>query len=235
MAKKLYEYKSLQLEVKDVDASTGTVSGYFSAFNVADSYNDIMMPGAFTKTIQEQGPMSSRPRIKHLLNHDVSMPIGRLTTLKEDDYGLYYESQIGKNAAGEDYRKMIESGLITEHSIGFITIQSSYNKETDIRQLNEVKLFEGSSLTGWGVNQYTPLIGMKSAEEIDGRIKRLEKFCRNTDATDETIEMLLLEVRQLQQALTEVKQATPAADKAQVPEAKATTLDASLITAYLSL
>ena len=76
---------------------------------------------------------------------------------------------------------------------------------------------------------------MKSAEEIDGRIKRLEKFCRNTDATDETIDMLLLEVRQLQQALTEVKQATPAADEAQVPEAEATTLDASLITAYLSL
>ena len=235
MARKLYEYKSLQLEVKDVDSSSGVVSGYFSAFNIEDSYKDVMMPGAFTKTIMEQGPYSKRPRIKHLMNHDVSMPIGKITELKEDSYGLYYESKPGTNNAGQDFMKMVESGLITEHSIGFITIQSSYNRETEIRQISEVKLFEGSSLTGWGVNQYTPLLGVKTTEEIDQRIKRLEKFCRNTDATDETIEMLLLEVRQLQQALQEAKQTTPAAVEAQVPEVMQTKLDAALITAYLSL
>lgn len=232
--KPVYQYKKTDLSIKDIDTKIGIVTGYFSAFNVKDSARDIVKPGAFAKTIMEQGPDSTHPRIKHLLNHDVSMPIGKLTMLKEDAYGLYYESKIGSNAAGKDFIEMVDSGLITEHSIGYRTIKENKVGEENgmgIYELLEIKLGEGSSLTGWGVNQWTPLTGTKSESEIYDRIKKLEKFCTNSTATDETIELLLLEIKQLNQYIIDIK-ATPAAVEAQVPVKK---MDAGLILTYLSI
>jgi HK97 family phage prohead protease len=81
----IYNYKSFGLEVKDVDAKSGVVSGYFSAFGMVDSDGDIMMPGAFKRSIQDWG-VDGKQRIKHLLNHDPSKPLGKLMSLKEDSY-----------------------------------------------------------------------------------------------------------------------------------------------------
>ena len=52
--------------IKDVDVQTGIVTGYFSVFGNLDSDGDIVLPGAFKKTIKENGPDSSKPRILHL-------------------------------------------------------------------------------------------------------------------------------------------------------------------------
>jgi len=193
----IYNYKSLSLEVKDVDTKQGIVTGYFSAFGNVDSDGDIMMPGAFKRSIQDWGP-EGKGRIKHLLNHDPSKPLGKIQTLKEDEYGLYYESKVGTHTLGKDYIKMIESGLIAEHSIGFKTLREQ--KSGDANQIHEVMLFEGSSLTAWGANEATPLLGMKnmnSIEQIQDQIKSFEKFIRNSDVTDETIDLCILKVKQL--------------------------------------
>src|SRR5690349_1501637 len=124
--------------ITDVDEKKGIITGYFSHFNNVDSDGDIIRPGAFTKTIRENGPKSTQPRIKHLMNHDASQPLGKLTDLREDETGLAYESNIGTHNLGRDFIKMVESGLITEHSIGFKTIKKnqlqdfeSYTKNAD--------------------------------------------------------------------------------------------------------
>jgi phage head maturation protease len=65
------QFKSFDYSIKgaDIDASKGIVTGYFAAFNNKDSDGDIIVKGAFAKTIKERGPQSSKPRIKHLLDH----------------------------------------------------------------------------------------------------------------------------------------------------------------------
>lgn len=200
----IYNYKNLDLQVKDVDKKKGIVTGYFSAFNVVDSDGDIIHQGAFTKTINEMFP---KGRIKHLMNHDPSKPLGSLKVLKEDDYGLYYESLVGTHALGQDFVKMVESDLIKEHSIGFNDLTPESKRKGDgYNNITEVKLYEGSSLTAWGANEYTPLLGMKGAsiEQLSERIKRFEKFARNSDATDETIESCLLYIKQLGQIIEDI-------------------------------
>ena len=209
----IYNYKSFNLEVKDVDTKQGIVSGYFSAFGNVDSDGDIMMPGAFKRSIQDWGP-EGKGRIKHLLNHDPSKPLGKIQVLKEDNYGLYYESKIGSHALGADYVKMIESGLIAEHSIGFKTLREQ--KANEGNQIHEVMLFEGSSLTAWGANEATPLLGMKNMgtiEQLQDQIKSFEKFIRNSDVTDETIDLCMLKVKQLAE-MVERMSSTKAADEA---------------------
>jgi len=167
----IYNYKSFDLEVKDVDTKEGIVTGYFSAFGNVDSDGDIMMPGAFKRSIQDWGP-EGKNRVKHLMNHDPSQPLGKMLELKEDDYGLYYRSKIGSHQLGKDFVKMVESGLITEHSIGFKTLREQ--KSGEANQIHEVMLFEGSSLTAWGANEATPILGMKNYNNLE-KIRQLMK------------------------------------------------------------
>jgi HK97 family phage prohead protease len=212
--KMIYNYKNLDLQVKDVDKKQGIVSGYFSAFDMVDSDGDIIRKGAFTKTISEMFP---KGRIKHLMNHDPSKPLGKLLELKEDDYGLFYVSQIGKHSLGQDFIKMVESDLIREHSIGFNDLTPEAKRRGEgYNNITEVKLYEGSSLTAWGANEFTPLVEMKGqkVEELAEKIKRFEKFARNSDATDETIESCLLYIKQLGQIIEDI---TKVADEAPEP------------------
>lgn len=215
---KMYEYKigGDGAFVKDADMKQGIVTGYFASFGNKDSDGDIIVKGAFSKTILENGPDSAKPRIKHLLNHDVTKPLAKLMVLREDVKGLYYESKVGSHTLGQDYIKMVESGLITEHSIGFMTIKE--DRKADANYMLELKLMEGSSLTGWGANSETPLTGMKSLSvaTINERIKALDKFCRNTTATDETIDLLLIEIKQLQQYIIDLKATEP--DESTLPD-----------------
>jgi len=100
---------------------------------------------------------------------------------------------------GQDFLKMVESDLVKEHSIGFSVIREQ--KGQDGNEMFDLKLFEGSSLTAWGANEFTPLLGMKSTKDIKDRIKTFEKFVRNSNATDDAIEMCLLEIKQLYQVV----------------------------------
>jgi HK97 family phage prohead protease len=220
----LYTYKdtTIAASFKDADMKRGIVTGYFSRFGNVDADGDIIKPGAFAKTVKEQGPKSAQPRIKHLMNHNPSMPLGKILDLKEDSSGLLYESQVGSHSLGQDFIKMVESGLITEHSIGYKTIKRNQlqdyagyqkNPSKGMFEITEAKLFEGSSLTAWGANPMTPLTGLKGAVDINNVIQQqaaIEKFCKDSTATDETIEMLLLHSKQLSQYILDMKANQPA-------------------------
>jgi hypothetical protein len=152
--------------------------------------------------------------------------LGKPIELEEDGYGLRYVSKIGTHSLGRDFLKMVESGLIAEHSIGFKTLREQ--KSGDANQIHEVMLFEGSSLTAWGANENTPLIGMKNMttiEDIQSQIKAFEKFIRDSDVTDETIDLCLIKVKQLAQAL-EMMSSTEAAIAAP-PQQKEEKVDVS--------
>jgi|GEM_PF-1724651 HK97 family phage prohead protease len=224
--KDIYSYKdfsiSTPIQIKDVDGKKGIVTGYFANFDSLDSDGDVIKSGAFARSIANSGPSSAKPRIKHLLNHDPSKPLGVITMLKEDNKGLYYESKLGSHALGTDFVKMVESNLISEHSIGYqtkkfnqITSWEDY-KDGDIRrELTELKLWEGSSLTAWGANPNTPLTGLKNEIEINKLINQaeaIEKFCSESKATDETIETLLIYNKQLLKVITDLKSTRPSND-----------------------
>lgn len=238
--KDAYSYKDcdiaerLPLSVKDIDGKKGIVTGYFANFDSVDSDGDIIKKGSFIKTISQQGPTSLKPRIKHLLNHDPSQPLGVITELKEDNYGLYYESKIGSHDGGVDFIKKIESGLITEHSIGYRTIKfnqlkpwTEWKEGEAMRELTELKLYEGSSLTAWGANMNTPLTGMKSEQKamaVGKRIDLLIKAMREGTFTDETFDMLEIELKQIQQLFIDLtkEQKQPPLQGTEEPDVRAT-------------
>ena len=77
-------YKNIsQGIIEDIDEMKGIVTGYFSSFNNIDSDGDVILSGAYKKTVAENGP-SGRNRIMHLLQHNPLMPLAKPMELIED-------------------------------------------------------------------------------------------------------------------------------------------------------
>lgn len=189
--KKGYSNKNTTLAVKEVDTDSRIVKGYFASFDNVDSDGDMIIKGAFSKSLQEHSPESnSNRKISHLAFHNVTRPVGVLKVLREDEKGLYFESELGTHTEGEDALRMYKEGIIREHSIGFNYIQDKTEfievdpVKTDNQliksiggywQLKEVKLWEGSFVT-FGANSETPnLTGVKSQEDLNSKLEELKE------------------------------------------------------------
>lgn len=195
--------------IKDIDTAGRTVQFYGSAFGNEDSDGDIIMPGAYTKTILENGPASRQPRIKQLFQHDTYRIIGKFTELTEDQKGLLCTSVLANTKDADDALALYALDLL-EHSVGFNTIKSEYDNtdpENPIRRLTELKLWEVSAVT-WGANADTPLVGIKShgpkalaaVDVLNARMAKLFKALRTGNMQDSTYEQLQAEADSLQTA-----------------------------------
>jgi len=194
---KQYNTKSFTASNINVDSDSRIISGYAAAFNNIDSDGDLIVKGAFSKSLNENGVESLKPRIFHLYQHDVTQVLGRPIILKEDDYGLYFETKIANTQLGNDVLNLYKEGVLNEHSIGFKTIKStnrgSYN------EIQEVKLFEFSSVT-FGANAATPFLGFKSQfespEDITAQFDKVEKMLKG-EISPETTALLSIYLNQL--------------------------------------
>lgn len=190
-----YKIKS-EGEITEVDIERRIVMGYAAKFGNIDLHGDMIMPGAFTKTITERGPQGKN-EIWFLHNHSSDNPLGKPSVLKEDNYGLYFEAAIIDTEIGEDILKLYENGLINQHSIGFSTIKETRVEEGNQKpyyQIQEVKLYEFSSVL-WGANPETPFLGLKSmdAKGLQDRFDKLYKQLRSGNLKDETYELIEIE------------------------------------------
>ena len=192
-----FKYKGFPAEVKDIDRANGIVTGYFAQFGSIDSDIDSIKQGAFAKTIMENGP-EGKNRIMHLYQHDVNKPLGKPYMLKEDEFGLYFESKIIGTTYGEDVLKLYEAGVINEHSIGFRTVKNT--PKEGFNEIEEVMLYEGSTVT-FGANENTPFTGFKSmtATEAVQKMQTISKAFRRGDFTDDTFNLLEIQMKQLEQ------------------------------------
>lgn len=205
-------FKNTALPVSDVDTSKGIVTLYASAFGNVDSDNDVIEKGAFTKSINEWGPQG-KGRIKHLWMHSVYEPIGRPVEMIEDVKGLLVQSKVSDVKNG-DYLKLYADGVITEHSIGFEVMKSNETKQARI--ITETRLWEYSSVT-WGANPNTPTVGMKSQskeERIESLFTRFDTltkaFARGT-YTDDTFQLLGVELAMIKEEIAALVKAQPTA------------------------
>jgi len=203
---KNYSTKNYNHSEINIDLDSRIISGYAAAFNSVDSDGDVIVKGAFAKTLQENGVESAKPRIFHLYQHNVTQVLGRPTILKEDDYGLYFETKIADTQLGNDVLNLYKEGVLNEHSIGFKTIKAT--NKGNYNEIQEVKLFEFSSVT-FGANSNTPFLGFKSqfekAEDITEQFERVEKMLKS-EITAETTALLTIYLNQLKSAFLDLSE-----------------------------
>ncbi|MDX1581354.1 MAG: HK97 family phage prohead protease [Alphaproteobacteria bacterium] len=148
------------LEIKRLGPQ-GHFSGYAAIFGTADSQNDIISPGAFTRTLREHREAGTLPAL--LWMHDTSRPLGQWDVLREDGQGLYVEGRlaIGTRAADEAWQLM-RSGALTGLSIGYRTRRARFDTKTGTRMLLDIALSE-ISLVALPAHEGARITAFKSA------------------------------------------------------------------------
>jgi len=124
-----------------IDAD-GRFAGYASLFNRLDSGGDIVLPGAFARSL------AGRRRIRLLFQHDPKEPVGIWEALGEDGHGLFVRGRLVPGVPrAEALRRLIGNGALDGLSIGFRTVRASRDPGTGHRRLIEIDLYEISIVT----------------------------------------------------------------------------------------
>lgn len=157
-----------QSELKVVETATdefpaGSIEGYASVFGNVDLGGDVVMPGAFTKTLKENIPLN---RVKFVDSHNVhegtKAIIGTIPSAKEDKHGLFFKARLSGVQAAQDVRQKVKEGILDSLSFGYSTIKSEPG-DGDLkgsRLLKELKLYE-ISVVAWGMNPVAAITGAK--------------------------------------------------------------------------
>lgn len=122
----------------------GTVEGYASLFGEVDQARDMVMPGAFTQTLQARGLR----RIPMLFQHDPSEPVGIWHELAEDFRGLRARGKLIPDVTrARELLALLNAGAIDGLSIGYKTVRGQIDPKTRVRKLYQVDLWEISIVT----------------------------------------------------------------------------------------
>lgn len=157
--KENYQRLLYKTKANDLDETRGIVTVAVNGIGIVDSQNDISMPGSFNKTLKE-----NITRMKWFLNHDTTQLLGVPLSGEEKDGNLVMvgqlnlSKQIGRDTL-EDYKLYAAAGRTLEHSIG---VQAVKRDKNDKRKVLEWKMWEYSTLTSWGSNPQTFLVGIKN-------------------------------------------------------------------------
>ena len=132
--------------------------GYASIFSTADSYKDIIQPGAFKKSLKEKGPKLDKKTgtldvdIPVLWQHNPDWPFAFAAVLEEDSTGLYHKTHVPINDTNMERLDWIENRIIKGNSIGFVTLDSDWDEEDEdeywpTRYIKAIDLWEHSTVT----------------------------------------------------------------------------------------
>lgn len=191
------KHKSFKSEVVDV-AEKGIVTIAISRFDNEDMGGDIVRKGAFIRTFKEGGD-----RIKHYMDHslkqsaNVGLPIKMYESEKHAvvESALNLEKEISRDLFS-DYKFFKEHGKTLEHSFGYETIKGKSRGRGE--EIFELKMYEYSTV-GLGMNPETPLLGMKSFDQVT--VEDLESYLRKFDVSNKRgkeIEFIIKKIKELQ-------------------------------------
>ena len=142
----------------------GTVEGYGSVFGVRDSYDDVIAAGAFQASLAAHKKAGTMPAM--LWQHDADKPIGIWTEMVEDSKGLRIKGQLAlETTLGKEAHALLKMGALNGLSTGFMSKQWAYDRETDIRTLTEIDLWEVSLVT-FPANGAARVTDVKSVDDL---------------------------------------------------------------------
>jgi HK97 family phage prohead protease len=191
-------YKAYSSTVEDLDQK-GRVLVAANAIGNTDSDGDISMPGSFDETLK-----ADFGRLRWFLNHDKNTLLGVPLSGTEKDNQLQMLGQLNldKQVSRDvyaDYKLMAEHGRSLEHSIGVIARKRNAK---DAAKVEKWQLHEYSTLTHWGANSETPMLGIKShkgldLESIEERINWMELQLKKGDYTDDKFRRIEIKLKDL--------------------------------------
>lgn len=138
-----FDHVAMPLDVKA--ARDGVLQGYASLFGETDTGGDMVMAGAFTKSLA--GLSAAGRGVKMLWQHDPSQPIGVWDEVREDGKGLWVKGRVLTDVEkGREAKALLDAGAIDGLSIGYRTVRATKGAK-GVRQLHELEIWEVSVVT----------------------------------------------------------------------------------------
>lgn len=130
---------NLALDVKALGSRE--FEGHGSVAKNIDLGGDIVMPGAFRKSLAEHKQSGSMPLMFWM--HKPDMVPGVWTEMREDDKGLYVKGELVDTQLGNEMRTLLRKNAVRGLSIGYQIRDFDFDKDGN-RLLKEVDLWEVS-------------------------------------------------------------------------------------------
>ncbi|MEN6538702.1 MAG: HK97 family phage prohead protease [Mizugakiibacter sp.] len=206
-----HETRSFVLSLK-ATGEDGTIEGYGSVFGVRDNWDDIIAKGAFAATLAAHKAAGTMPAM--LWQHSADHPIGVWTDMVEDEKGLYIKGQLVMDTVrGKEAHALLKAGAINGLSIGFMSKQWAYDRDTDVRTLTEIDLWEVSLVT-FPANEKARVTNVKAAPDDLATPKDAERILREAGFSKTDATAIVSRVMRMGEARSESAESASAAMKA---------------------
>lgn len=152
------QYRVAPLELKRLDAATGSFEGLASTYSNVDLGNDVVMPGAFKEVV-----LTKSGEIRLLWSHDSrGLPIGK-GRLADTAAGLLVKGQLNLAVSlARDVLPLLKDGTVDGLSIGYDILPGGYKIRADgVRELHALRLWETSFVT-FGMNPAARIVSVKA-------------------------------------------------------------------------
>jgi HK97 family phage prohead protease len=131
----------LKIGAPDADGRR-RIQGFASIFGNRDSQGDIVVKGAFARTLKE------REDVKVLWQHDRARPIGKQESAYENDQGLAVTGVLSDTSfVRDEVLPLVKDGVVNGLSIGYDVAAGGEEQSKDGNLLKDLELFEWSIVT----------------------------------------------------------------------------------------
>lgn len=156
--------KDFSLEAFEIkqDGEERTVEGYITTFGNKDSYNDVIVKGAFGKSFKPN-------KIKFLYQHDWKEVIGIMDSVKEDSHGIWVKAKFANTPRAQEAYELMKMGALDSFSIGFRIEKFNYEKDGS-RTISKGHLMEASVVT-FPANEMAQAVSVKGLDD-NGHISK---------------------------------------------------------------
>lgn len=210
------ETRAYALQIK-ATGDDGSIEGYGSVYGVRDNYDDVIASGAFGESLKSHKSNGTMPAM--LWQHDSSEPIGVWTAMVEDSKGLKITGKLALDTVrGKEAHALLKMGALNGLSIGFMSKQWTYDRDSEVRTLTEIDLWEVSLVT-FPANEKARVTNVKSVSEDDvdkavrhlkSAIKLHEAHMDGSEPTSEASQMRMMKM--MKDALAALQSAKNAGD-----------------------
>ncbi|VFR96519.1 Phage capsid and scaffold [plant metagenome] len=152
------------------DGKQGVFEGYASVFDVVDSDDDIVAPGAFKSALAT----GARPAM-HFNHRKFEIPVGKWTHLEEDSRGLFARGELTpRHSTSEDLKAAMEHGTVTGLSVGMLIDKSGMDIRASggrifrtVKTLREISLCTNPANDQAHIDSFKSLDGVESIRDVE--------------------------------------------------------------------
>lgn len=186
---------SVSLELKSLEARQ--FEGHGSVFGNVDLGGDIVVRGAFRKTLAEHKRNGTMPQMFWM--HDPSRVPGKWLEMSEDDAGLAVKGVLADTELGNEMRTLAKMKAVRGLSIGYVPTDVDYDRDGN-RVIKSVDLWE-VSLVSLAMNPLARVEATKARLSHLGEYvpdaRELENILRKCGMSQLTAKRVISAIREL--------------------------------------